>query len=137
MALTLSGVAAKIYTASRQLIGGDDFNKVNAMLTSNQTGITARAGGGQANATQLNTATAVVETVATTADSVKLPKGFPGVMVTVQNVGANSLQLFTQNAGTINAVTDGVATGVAIAANASLLLECVKVTSTSESWVSR
>lgn len=137
MALTLPSVAARIYTASRQLIGGDDFNKLNAMLTSNQTGITAQAGGGQATATQLTAATSVVETVASANDSVKLPKGIPGLAITVQNVGANSTQVFTQNAGTINATVNGVTTGVAIAANASLLFECVKVTATSESWVSR
>lgn len=76
------------------------------------TGLTAKAGGGQASATQLNSGMNVLGTVATDADSTKLPAGTAGEIVYLFNGGAKSAQTFTFAAGTINGV-NGVTTGVA------------------------
>lgn len=132
----LSSSAPKPYTSSRQLIGGDDFNNVVSQLNSAKDGITAGAGGTQALATQLSAAVNNVATVATANDSVKLPKGFPGLEVWVANEDADSLQVFTYGVGTIDG-TDGAATGVA-QATGTKLYKCRKVsTAGAETWVSK
>lgn len=82
-------------------------------------GLIAHAGGGQANALQLTEAWNEIVTVATAADSVKLPPTGPstannvgpGVSISVTNAGANGLQVFATAPDTIN----GVATGTGIA----------------------
>jgi hypothetical protein len=79
------------------------------------TGITAFAGGGQTSATALTTMVNRVDTVATAADSVKLPVvSTPGVAVTVINTSANAVQVFGPGTDTINAVA--TATGVSLPA---------------------
>lgn len=69
-------------------------NQINTMLTSSTTGITAYAGGGQTNATQLTATFNEVTTVATAADSVKLLEATVGLTQIVLNDGANSLDVF-------------------------------------------
>lgn len=83
---------------------------------------TARAGGGQASATQLSPGFTVVATVATGADSVKLPAGSVGLTAIVRNSGANSMQVFGNGTDTINGVATG--TGVAQAANTTAVYVC-------------
>ena len=74
--------------------------------------ITAFAGGGQASATLLTAQVVRVQTVATAADSVKLPPTTtPGLVVYLTNGAANSMQVFGSNTDTINDVA--TATGVA------------------------
>lgn len=92
-----------------------------------QAGLTAFAGGGQAKATQLNYGTNEVTTVATAADSVKLPALVPGVGVRVINAGSKAAQVFLGAAGTINGV-DGVATGVSLSNGASAVYTAVSAT---------
>jgi len=76
------------------------------------TGITAHAGGGQANATLLTTQFNRIDTVATIADSVKLPApSYIGQEVEIVNNTTNSLQVFGSGTDTINGVA--TATGVA------------------------
>lgn len=87
------------------------------------TGITAFAGGGKANATQLTADINKVTTVATAADSVLLPPALAGATVFVKNGGANSAQVFGQGTDTINGVATG--TGVALAAGKSGIYVCV------------
>ena len=65
-----------------------------AQLPSSYTSITAHAGGGQASATQLSTGWNYVSTVATAADSVKLPTATAGLEVRVGNGGGNSMAVF-------------------------------------------
>lgn len=86
------------------------------MVWSRTNSITAFAGGGQTNATALTSRINRVTTVATAADSVKLPAttGGLGLWCIVINSGANSLQAFGAGTDTINGVA--TATGVAIAA---------------------
>ncbi len=88
------------------------------------TGIIAHAGGMQTNATLL-TAGAFnnIVTVATTADSVKLPPSVSGLIVTVSNQGANAAQIFGTSPDTINGVATG--TGISIPVGAIFEFTCV------------
>lgn len=86
------------------------------------TGITARAGGGQASAAALAAAINRVTTVATAADSVALPASAAGAWCVIINSGANALQLFGSGADTINGVA--AATGVSVAAGKTYLVFC-------------
>lgn len=88
------------------------------------TGLVAKAGGGQASATQLNSGMNVLATVATDADSVKLPAGTRGEVVYLFNGGAKSAQVYTSAAGFINGV-NGVTTGVAQASGTNSALCCI------------
>jgi hypothetical protein len=77
-------------------------------------GVTATAGGGQANARQIGDMTTRVTTVATAADSVKLPVAVPGLMLTVINAAAaNSMNLFPATGEAINAGAANAAFAVA------------------------
>lgn len=142
MTLTLPSSAARQYTTSKQLIGGDDFNNHSAQLNSGQDGITAGAGGGQAKAFQLTKAVNVISSVVTANDSVKLPKGILGLEVWVQNadtVTNNSAQVYTYGKGTINN-TDGAAVGVALAESvtAATMYKCIDITAAAgDVWVSK
>ena len=140
MVISLPSLAANIYTASKQLISGSDFNNLSAQLNSGQDGITAGAGGTQALAYQLNKAVNVIATVVTGNDSVKLPKGILGLEVWIQNAAAaNSAQVFTYGKGTINN-TDGAATGVALAASVAgaTMYKCIDITAAAgDVWVSK
>ena len=55
-----------------------------------QTGITAHAGGGQANAVQLTAMNCFIQNVATAGDSVKLPPAKVGMEITVINQSATA-----------------------------------------------
>ena len=86
--------------------------------------VTARAGGGQANATQLLYDGANVSTVATAADSVKLPTAKPGAEYNLVNEHAtNAIQVFGGGTDTINKVAS--ATGVSQAAGVAAYYFCV------------
>lgn len=107
---------------------------VSASLLSGATttGVTAFAGGGQSSATAITTPVASVDTVATAADSVKLPAPtYAGQMVFLVNTSANSMQVFGAGTDTINAVA--TATGVAQAAGKSALYVAT-TTGTAAKW---
>lgn len=107
-----------IITRVNGLVSGLYSQTVNAFglnLTNLTTGITAHAGGGQADATQLSALVNVVDTVATAADSVKLPAPtVVGQVVIVSNTAAAAAQVFGSGTDTINGVA--TATGVSLAA---------------------
>ena len=111
-----------------RLLGGTDVNLALTNILSNeglsaQVGITATAGGGQTNAYQLSKSLNRVTTVATAADSVKLPSTRGGgKILAITNSGANSLQVFGRATATINGVAAG--TGVAQAAGITALYIC-------------
>lgn len=111
MSNPLAAQAPNIYSSGRQLIAGSDINNIVAQLNSMEDGITATAGGGKPTARQLTSAVNTIATVTTAADSVKLPKGYPGLEVWVVNEDADSLQVFGYASDTI----DGVATGTGVA----------------------
>lgn len=72
--------------------------------------VTANAGGGKTNASLLGAGVNVISTVTTTADSVLLPSGENGQVITVINDGANAAQIFAEGTATINLVAN--ATGI-------------------------
>lgn len=79
------------------------------------TAITAHAGGGQASATLLSALVNSVDTVATAADSVKLPVPTKvGQVCIISNTTANATQVFGSGTDTINGVA--TATGVSLPA---------------------
>lgn len=90
--------------------------------------ITAFAGGGQTSARALTKRVNSIDTVATAADSVKLPLAVAGASVYLTNNTANSMQVFGAGTDTINIGAGDVATatGVAHAANKTAEYICTK-----------
>ena len=96
--------------------------------------LTAYAGGGQANATQIPPRAALVRvgTVASAADSVKLPFALKGQVIWIVNDTANAMDVFaksqtnrvTGTTDTINALANG--TVLSIAAGGRALFFCPK-----------
>lgn len=83
-------------------------------------GITAFAGGGQANATQLYRRYNVIGTVATTGDSVKLPAKvgpIDGATLTIWNDGANACDVFPESGGDLGS---GANTAASLASGSSI-----------------
>lgn len=84
-------------------------------------GITAFAGGGQASATSLTAMINRVTTVATAADSVKMPTAVPGLVINVTNAAAsNSMNLFPASGDAINALGANAAFAIAAGKSATL-----------------
>lgn len=76
--------------------------------------LTAHAGGGQANATAINTQIARFTTVASANDSAVLPASTPGLELTVINAAAvNSMNVFPATGDAINALAANAAFAVA------------------------
>lgn len=107
------------------LQNGDALNKLALLIGGTQNNITAKAGGGKANATQLTAVKCRIKTCVTGGDSVKLPPGYPGLEVTISNSGAASAQVFGSGNDTINEVV--TATGVAQANGKSAIYICYDV----------
>jgi hypothetical protein len=88
---------------------------------STENGITATASGGQAAAYQLTKAMSRVTTVATAADSVKLPMALAGASGVVANAAAaNAMNVFPFSGDAINALSAN--TALSVAANKTLAL---------------
>src|SRR5258706_5557237 len=110
-----------------------------------ETGIVARAGGGQTSAYQLGAQINRVDTVASGNDSVKLPKIVPspgalsktgasvGTIIVLANNGANSMQAFGGNfnfggaLGTVGDTINAVATGTGNPVAAAGVVLCFAV----------
>lgn len=98
---------------------GGDYEGKSATLSdtlrrSSTNNITARAGGGQGSATALTTDCNRVVTVATAADSVKLPAAKSGMQISVKNAAAaNSMNVFPATGEVINALAANAAYAVA------------------------
>lgn len=90
-------------------------------ITGAEDGLTAHAGGGQANALPLSTGADIhrITTCATIGDSVKLPPSIPGLEEIVINNGATSLNVFPQTGDQINALAVNTAFAVAAGKTAS------------------
>lgn len=95
-------------------------------------GLTARAGGGQASATQLNYGINRLSTVATLNDSAALPPAIAGAQVIVINDGAAAAKIYGVNGG--SDTIDGTAgsTGVTLTNNKRTTFECL----TNGKWIS-
>lgn len=87
-------------------------------------GITARAGGGQANSTPLPTMLNRVTTVATAGDSVSLPASTPGLVILLCNAGVNSVQVFGAAGATDTINGIAYATGVSQMPNSEVVYAC-------------
>ena len=68
------------------------------------TGLTAHAGGGQGSALALTSDINRVTTVATAADSVKLPPALPGLEIVVINDGASAMDIFPASGEAIDSL---------------------------------
>lgn len=79
-----------------------DLTVTGHIIESVTTGITAFAGGGQGSATALTTDLNIVSTVATAADSVKLPTAATGLVIIVKNTAANACAVFPFSGDAIN-----------------------------------
>lgn len=86
-------------------------------------GITAFAGGGQGSAVELVSGINRVTTVATAADSVKLPAAKAGQSITVVNAAAsNAMAVFPQTGEIINALSANAS--LSVAANKAINFYC-------------
>lgn len=112
-----------VQTTGTDSLKQNQFDKVAFKLGSTEDSIVAKAGGGQATARLLTCEFNRIITVASAADSVKLPVSVPGLDVMIINDGANSMQVFGSGTDTIDAVA--TATGVPLAAASRANFMCV------------
>jgi hypothetical protein len=78
------------------------ISQLLSYIFSTATAITAHAGGGQANATELTAHDNEVTTVATSNDSVKLLAATQHLRQTVRNTSANDLDIYPQSGENFN-----------------------------------
>jgi hypothetical protein len=113
-------VLQKIYIDPSDFAGV--INNVISATESVSDSLTAYAGGGQTNGTALTAYINRVTTVATAADSVKLPAATPGADVVVINAAAsNSMNVFPATGEFINAGSANAAFAVAAGKTAHLV----------------
>ena len=93
--------------------------------------LTAKAGGGQANATPITTECSRVSVVATAGDSVVLPLSGAGLTLFVINHGANPMQVYGLGTDTVDDVA--VATGVTQMQGSMVIYTCI----TAGNWYSQ
>ena len=127
MALVLANAPPRIYTTSKQLIGGDDFNNVAAQLNSGQA-ITA-LGVAQADAAQINASSVEILAGSAANTGVKLPVSYPGADVVILNNSANTENIYpTGNDQIQNNNTTYAAAGAAVTAATltTWVFTCVK-----------
>jgi len=75
--------------------------------------VTAKVGGGQANAYPVSFMTTRVTTVGSAADSIKLPLSSGGLFLTIANAaGVNAMNVFPQTGEQINALGANVALSI-------------------------
>ena len=103
---------------------GQPVKDMYAGMVSARNGITALAGGGQANAIAVTAQVNRVTTVATAADSIKLPPAVPGQwpIVIINAAAANSMNVFPSTGDAINALSAN--TAFAMAANTTAIFFC-------------
>jgi hypothetical protein len=105
-----------VFAANTPLLPGD------FIIESGQDNITATAGGGYANAYQLNNQTSRVTVVASSGDSVKLPPSAPGLELLIINHGANAMQVFGNGTDTVDDQT--YTTGVSQMSYSNVIYTC-------------
>lgn len=99
----------KPFQSGFRTINGDDLNSaISSDVVSSANGITAHAGGGQANAFQLFTVISRVTTVANANDSVKLPPAIAGSSAYIDNDGANNLSVYPSGTDQVEDSTSSV-----------------------------
>lgn len=114
------------YSTSKQLIAGDDFNKLNDELNSFQT--LTPTGATQAAAAPINAANIEIPAGAAAA-GVVLPVSYPGAIVNILNNSSNTTTVYgtgtdvVQTSGTTYAAA---ATGVSLVTLTSATYFCIK-----------
>lgn len=98
-----------------------DVPGVIADMSSTANAITAKAGGGQTDATALTASYNRVTTVATAGDSVKLPAALVGSRIAVFNKGGASLDVFPSSGDAINALSADAAYALAATKGAQFI----------------
>lgn len=101
----------------------DQYYSGELLSLSAQDGIVATAGGGQGAAFQLTSEFNRITTVATAADSVKLPASVAGLDIVIINHGTNPCQVFGSGTDTIDDAA--AATGVSQMSNSFVFYSCV------------
>lgn len=107
----------KWFPSGFRLIDGNKLTSwFNSPQVSYEDSITAKAGGGQANAYQLTARINRVSVSANAGDSVKLPNAStaPGAVIWVINDGAQNIQVFSFSVATI----DGIAGNIGVTVSA-------------------
>lgn len=99
------------------------FGQSGLQTLSQTDGLVAHAGGGQANGTPVTTMLARFATVATAGDSALLPVSKPGMVITVLNGTATSMNVFPQTGEAINAL--GANAAFAAAGNTATIFYCI------------
>jgi hypothetical protein len=99
----------------RTYLDPSDFAGALNDVSSYESGVTAHAGGGQANGYAITKTNTRVTTVATAADSLTLPVAKAGGVYRVFNRGANSLDVYPATGEAINALAANTALAVAAA----------------------
>lgn len=97
----------------------DPFILTGKLKKSVQAGVTAYAGGGQANAIQITKDFVEISTCAASGDSVKLPEASPGLMIIITNHGENSCDVFPNTDDAINEASPNTAKSLGV--NATML----------------
>lgn len=105
-------------------VANTPFGLGDFILESSQDNITATAGGGQANAFQINSQTARVSVVATAGDSIQLPPSAAGLELLIINHGANAMQVFGNLAAGDVVDDQAAATGVSQMSNSLVIYSC-------------
>jgi len=109
--------------ARKLAIDPSDISGAIGDFTSSTNAITAYAGGGQANGVALTATINRVTTVASAADSVKLPAAKAGSWLIVFNkAAANSMNVFPSTGDAINALSANAA--YALAATKGAVFAC-------------
>jgi hypothetical protein len=115
--------APNSYSASKQLIAGDDLNNVVSQLNTAQGAITAHSGGGYPGF-QLASSVNTITVAAADHDSLNLPIGFAGLKVIVFNLGAHIADVYGYGKlDTINAL--GANTPFSMAAGTKTMFVCL------------
>ncbi len=119
-----TAITPKIFAGGFRML---DTTVLNSILAnpqySTEDGITATAGGTQAAGYVLLATLNRITTVASAADSLRLPPSKPGLMVVVVNDAAsNALQIYGHTTSTINDVA--TATGISIPAKTTAVFYC-------------
>lgn len=108
---TAKPVTGQVLTDTLMVNGAVVLSGAVALSATN--GITAFATGGQTSATQLTTAFNRITTVVAAGDSVKLPAAAPGLLLIVQNSGANYANIFPASGDAIGTLAVNTAISIA------------------------
>ena len=128
------------FQPGERLVDGGDCLALANLVSGTVSGLTAHAGGAAASGTRLNVGLSEADTVASAADSFRLPPAVPGSICYLYNAAANDCQVFGLQANQSGGLAAGdqiipynsnvaaaVATGVAHASHVVGIYMCFKI----------